>query len=239
MVLKWRVWSKIFLFLLVALPVFASTLSLNYESPVVSATKDSLRSSLWASYYDHSFNEQWGLNAGAKLGLFPTFSPDSFRYKAEVKYQPFYFIKASMRFTHETLLTTTATINHGLYWLTLSPLPFETVQFFAEAGWYQRLTLLTKATILPSFRSSYSEHDFALGLGFKFRISENIKAHVKAATFEELEVYNLNNPFGEVGGSVQTGFNNWEIFSYVRYQILLGFGRLDTFSVAMGARTTL
>ena len=228
-----------FLFLFLSSSLFAKTLSLHYESPIASSVKDSLRSSNWATYYAAPLNKELQLNLGGKLGLYPTFSPDSFRYKIELGYHPFYFITASVRFTHETLLTSTVTMNHGLYWLTLSPLPFETVQFFAEAGWYQRLTLLTKATILPTFRTSYSEHDFALALGFRFQITDAIKAHIKATTFGDLEVYNLNNPLGEIGGSIKTGFHDWEIYSFVRYQILLGFGRLDTFSFALGARTAL
>lgn len=230
-------WNKIFLFFL-SLSAHASTLSLNYENPVVSSVKDSFRSSTVSSYFQYPISNDLDLNAGAKLGLFPTFHPDSLRYKIEISYHPFFFIAAFARLTHETLLTATVTVNHGLYGITLSPLPFETVQFFASLGWYQRLTLLTKATILPSFRSSYTEHDFALELGFRFRISDSIRAYLKAATFEELEVYNLNNPFGEVGGSVKTGFQNWEIFSFARYQILLGFGRLDTFSFGLGGRTS-
>lgn len=232
-------WTKLFLLLLFTTRGFAGSLSAQFETPFFSATKDSLRSSSWAVYPEWNLSPSFDLKAGGKLGLYPTFSPDSLRYKIEAAYHPFSFLRFSVRLTHETLLTSTATLNHGLYWVTLSPLPFETFEFFVSAGWYQRMTLLTKATILPSFRSSFSEHDFAFELGFALKPTEKIRTYVKAATFEQLEVFNLNHPYGEIGGSFKTGFQNWDLFSYARYQILLGFGRLDTFSFALGAKTLL
>ncbi len=212
---------------------------MRYETPLISSTQDSLRSSTWAFYPEWKLTPTLSFRSGAKLGFYPTFSPDSFRYKAEISYQPFYFIEASVRLTHETLLTTTATVNNGLYWVTLSPLPFEFVQIFASVGWYQRLILLSRATIVPSFRSSFTEHDFAFELGLKFKITDSIRFYLKAATFEELEVYNMNHPFGEIGGSYKTGWDNWQIYSFARYQGLLGFGRMDTFLFAIGAKTVL
>lgn len=104
---------------------------------------------------------------------------------------------------------------------------------FVSAGWYKRYVLLKGITlpIIP-LRSSYSEHDFAFELGIQLLEETHYIAILKAATFDSLEVFNLNNPYGEV----EVGMKMSDKFSFSlvgRYQLLLGFGRRDRFSLGL------
>ena len=102
-----------------------------------------------------------------------------------------------------------------------------------QGGWYRRFVTLDKAHFLPVLLgSNYSEHDFAIAFGTELKLGQNLSALAKVSTFEEISVYNLNHPF------IQTDLTYepvpsiyWTVYS--RYQLLLGFGRMDSFKLGL------
>jgi hypothetical protein len=92
---------------------------------------------------------------------------------------------------------------------------------------------LESASLFPVItKSSFSEHDFSTEIGFLTQISQ-IKLGLRVATFDELEVYNLNNPFVESVFFLPTESEKdcWSLT--MRYQLTLGFGRLDRILVGL------
>jgi hypothetical protein len=49
-----------------------------------------------------------------------------------------------------------------------------------------------------------------------------------------MEIFNLNNPFLKLLAAVE--MNQTTLYAFARYQILLGFGRLDDLTFAVGAK---
>lgn len=80
--------------------------------------------------------------------------------------------------------------------------------------------------------SNYSEHDFAIAFGTELKLDQNLSALAKVSTFEEISVYNLNNPFIQADLTYEPVPSvYWSIYS--RYQLLLGFGRMDSFKLGL------
>lgn len=133
------------------------------------------------------------------------------------------------------LFRTTASIaNYFLVARAYTPTLLST-RFFIGGGWYKRFVSLGSVT-LPAlaFRSSFSEHDFVAEMGLCWGEKENLFGILKAATFDKTQSYNFNNPFGEV--EIGTRFSkSLTLSAFVRYQILLGFGRLDRMLMGVNA----
>jgi len=108
------------------------------------------------------------------------------------------------------------------------------IDVFASLGFYKRFLMLTKSTLLPTWRSQYSEHDFAGEMGVISRWGNWVTLDLRAATFEALDVYNLNHPYFEAKALIGTQFE--QAFLLLRYHVLLGFGRLDEWAVGVGYR---
>lgn len=145
------------------------------------------------------------------------------------------FLRFGLRLSQNYLLPETVSQSDFLLSVRAKSPAFIGVSLFAGAGWYKRYVLLRRVSIpAVPVRSSYSEHDFAFELGLNIFESSATFIQIKAATFNAVEVFNLNNPFGEIElGHRFSESLTLSIFS--RYQILLGFGRLDRFSMGFNA----
>jgi hypothetical protein len=88
--------------------------------------------------------------------------------------------------------------------------------------------VLNHLNLIPfSNETSFSQFDYATELGFTMPLSPHLKGLMKISTFDPWEVYNLNNPFIETSFYLGAPENPSQWLATFRYQLLLGFGRLD------------
>lgn len=144
------------------------------------------------------------------------------------------FFEISARLSNESWLNSTTAQTHFLFLGNFSVSPFSFWNFFVCGGWYKRNVRLNKPYLIPTLAgSSYSEHDFAVSFGTELSWNESLKTLVKVATFEELSVYNLNNPFIQGQFTYSPSPTGWKWTLYSRYRLLLGFGRMDSFTTGL------
>ena len=155
-------------------------------------------------------------------------------YGIETSYPLLNFFEPTLRLSTENWLNSTTAITHLLFLGSLKFRLFDFMRVFMEGGWYQRFVRLNRPYFLPAFfGGNYTEHDFALNFGTEILWSEQLTTLFKVATFEELSVYNLNNPYlqGQFSYTPDSSKTLWSV--YARYRLLLGFGRMDSFTVGL------
>lgn len=174
--------------------------------------------------------ESLALSGGARTS-FSRADFEGLEYKAEAQTRLLGFLKPGVRLHQHYLFADTLSVSHLLVTLRLEARPFSWLTLSLTPGWYRRFTHLNKVVFLPVFRSSYTEHDFAGALGVEAEF-EDWRTRLTVATFEELSVFNLNNPFAEA--KVSHRFYGMQWSAFFRYQILLGFGRMDKLIMGFG-----
>lgn len=111
------------------------------------------------------------------------------------------------------------------------------VRAFLYFGFWFRETGVSEASLIPNIGTSFaSERDVGIRLGTRFEFSPSFASTLELATWEELEIYNLHNPFVQWTWHTSTKnffFSNVDVF--LRYQILLGFGVWDRVVVGLRA----
>lgn len=154
-------------------------------------------------------------------------------YRIDLDTQPLGGFSLSLRLGQRLQLPETFSRTSWLGLVRWDTTLFEKLSLFFSGGWYKRFVQLERTSILPLAGSpSFSEHDFATELGFLVDFT-GTQLGVRVATFDELEIYNLNNPFIEsrifLPGS--SPLERWSLT--LRYQLSLGFGRLDRFTTGI------
>lgn len=159
---------------------------------------------------------------------------ENLSYGLEVALPLLSFFEISSRLSNENWLNSTTAQTHFLFLGHLSISPFSFWNLFVRGGWYKRNVRLNRPYFFPTLAgSSYSEHDFAVSFGTEIAWTDSLATQFKVATFEELSVYNLNNPFIQGQFSYLTSPNGWKWTVYSRYRLLLGFGRMDSFTAGV------
>lgn len=155
-------------------------------------------------------------------------------YGASVSLPLIPLIELSVRLSNENWLSSTTSMSHLLFLAQLRTNLFSSLELFITGGWYKRFVKLNKPYLLPNLvGSDFTEHDFALALGTQVFWTPELSTLFKVATFEELSVYNLNNPFvqGQISFTPGTKSGTWSL--YARYRLLLGFGRMDSLTLGL------
>jgi len=154
-------------------------------------------------------------------------------YQGEVSYRPFRFLALNLRLSHALFpynrtAMTTALLESGF------DLPiFRKLTLFGSFGWYYRLYYLSQYTVVPLiYDSDITDHSPALKLGFTVHPIQRLTTTLHIATLDEIDLFRLNNPY------VQTTLGySWShsllLKAYVRYRLLLGFGRMDELMFGM------
>lgn len=116
------------------------------------------------------------------------------------------------------------------------PILTEAFGVYGAFGWYERLSQAAGAGLLPLPGSrSEREHDFLFRLGTRVKFSNRWTGSFEAASFDAYEVYNLNGPYLQAAVDHERELGEaWR--AYARYQMLLGFGRLNEFVVGAEVR---
>ena len=155
-----------------------------------------------------------------RLTLFPTFL-HRFDYAGEVGYSLFTFLHLNTRLHHGILLSDTASVSQ-----LMPSIKLDLTYFFIEVGWYFRILRLHKVAPFP-YASDASENDIATQFGFRAPIGDDTLSLI-AGTIDSVDIYNLNNPYAEILYSRGT---HWS--AYIRYKLLLGFGRMDEVTICL------
>lgn len=184
------------------------------------------------AYYQTPLNSWLSANMGARLKQ-SEWDLSHLGYAAELQAQAFSFLSFHARLSHMNRLSHTISTTCLLGFMRLSFSPFSFVSFFASSGHYLRKTELATVTVVPVlFGESLSDHDFIGEWGFESTYG-NYNFRLKVATFEEIEIFNLNNVFFEARLRYSPPNESFEYFLLSRYKFLLGFGHLD--EVVLGA----
>lgn len=176
------------------------------------------------------------LDLAARFSL-AVFSFESLDYMAEARIPFLYKIfHVDLRLFHTNRLAENFS---ETTWFLKTGFDFMPVSFaglFIDFGWLFRLNSFSIITWIPSWRTS-GLLDFDLGFRMGLRIvpSEKLKFEATMASFEEMDVYNLHNPFFQLK-AFYTLKEDITPFAYFRYKILLGFGRMDNWLLGLGLK---
>jgi len=102
------------------------------------------------------------------------------------------------------------------------------VYLFLSGGIYKRWVSLSKKNAFPLFQATdFSDWDFATQFGILTTFSSQWMWLNRVSTFDEVDTFNLNNPFVESALLFRKSRSAWVWGLTSRYQLTLGFGRLD------------
>lgn len=107
-------------------------------------------------------------------------------------------------------------------------------KFFVSAGLYYRFVSVTRGSLIPFYRETdFSDWDFATQFGVSTVLTSQLTWLNRVSTFDEVETFNLNHPFIESSLFWKKPQKSLTWGLLTRYQILLGFGRLDRLMVGL------
>jgi hypothetical protein len=228
---------KVFLFsLFFSFSVFASQISLDGRFEVQNTQRD--LSHLTAIYES---NPLLGLNFQGLARLSTSLKDlETLGYGASASLPLFSVFEFSTRISNENWLNSTTSLSHLLFLAQLRFNLFSVLELFFSGGWYKRFVKLNKPYLLPNLvGADFTEHDFAVALGTQIFWTPRLTTLFKVSTFEDLSVYNLNNPYIQAQLFYQPSPEGGTWMVYSRYKLLLGFGRLDSLSVGLGTKIPL
>jgi hypothetical protein len=176
------------------------------------------------------------LNTGGRVSITRK-DLDALHYMTGLELRPLSLLRFGFRYSHSFYLPDTFTQSNLLLTTGLEVPVWEKLSFSVQGAWYKRYTSLKKISPIPvMFRYSYSEHDFGALIGFALGPFSGVSGKVTIATYDDILVYNLNHPFAELRLSSLLSPGGSTLSLLFRYQILLGFGRVDEW--ALGAALT-
>jgi len=167
------------------------------------------------------------LEAEAALRLAQTgFNLSAMQYQGEIRFPFLSFFAISTRLNHSSYFSAGfSSTNWGIKAELHGKLFFW--EPFIEGGWYHRFNRLSGTSPLPTFDGSFSENHFMLMVGNHFQLTDSLRLSAFAGTFETIDIFNLNNPYGQIGLTYQPE-PNLTVTLFSRYRMLLGFGRRDS-----------
>lgn len=165
-------------------------------------------------------------SGGARL-LSSASELDRFEYKIDTQWMPLSWVSLHLRAAHRVKLPADFSDSTLMPRLELHS-SWGIFSFFLSGGFYYRWVSLSQGSFLPfSQATDFTDRDFSTDFGIVTKITSQISWLNRVSTFDEVETFNLNHPFIESALIWQKSPKSlsWGITS--RYQMLLGFGRLD------------
>lgn len=112
-------------------------------------------------------------------------------------------------------------------------------KFFVSVGMYYRFASVLKGGSFPfQAKTDFTDWDFATQFGLETTLFNQFVWLNRVSTFDELETFNLNHPFIESAFFWRKKNQSFSLGISTRYQVLLGFGRLDRFMLGIAASKT-
>lgn len=160
-------------------------------------------------------------------------------YQGEISYYPLSWAYASLRLTHNMLVSSKANFTNILGVVGFNTNDAYIVSVFGSFGMYARFFDVSGLTPMPSlFSPSTKDTHFAMTFGLRVSPLNRWWTQLSVGTYDEFEAFNLNNPFFFASISHQLEAN-LRVRAYARYKILLGFGRLDELMFGVGASMSI
>ena len=178
----------------------------------------------------------WGLAGG--LRLTHSLVLQSWEYFVSASFSPLTWVRLEARALQRNRLadpSATSLVFGALHlegdWIWVRP--------FVSAGWFLRRHRVGENSVVPVIvSSSFTEHNFALAIGTGIVFSSAWELRGQLATIDTVDVLYLNNPYVEAR-LLYTPPGNWRAAAYLRYQSLLGFGRVEAWVGGMQVERVL
>jgi hypothetical protein len=107
---------------------------------------------------------------------------------------------------------------------------------WAAIGYYKLFSQLANPVPVPTFTNiAFADADLAASLGLWLRVTPSWLVRSGIGSFEVIDVYNLNHPFTEARLEYFHLDPDWVGHVFARYQLALGFGRQENFTLGVGA----
>ncbi len=100
---------------------------------------------------------------------------------------------------------------------------------YFDLGHYIRLHHPRANHLLPPIAGGFIQSDWAVRFGLRVIPTDSLSFSISIATFESVDVYNLNNPITEVRANWMG--TDYSLGAYLRHQMLLGFGLRDAWVI--------
>jgi len=165
-------------------------------------------------------------SGGARL-LSSASELDRCEYKLDTEWIPLSWISLHLRAAHRVKLPADFSDSTLMPRLELH-FSWGIFSFFLSGGFYYRWVSLSQGFFLPFTKATdFSDSDFSTDFGIATKLTSQLSWLNRVSTFDEVETFNLNHPFIESALIWQKSPQSlsWGITS--RYQMVLGFGRLD------------
>lgn len=175
-------------------------------------------------------SENLSIQAGSRLyATWPDW--DSLHYQLGATFTPVSFIVLETGLFHAQRFRALHATSHLWAQAKCQSPSLSIFKGFISLGWYERWTRFDKVWAIPTFQGDVHEHDFTFSLGLNAAVTPSWELSATLATWDAVEIFNLTHPFIELRSS-HPFHGSASIDFYSRYQVLLGFGRLD--SLAFG-----
>ncbi len=174
--------------------------------------------------YEKEIFQSLSANAGISVSVSKRFI-ETFTNQLGLKLVFFDWANGEIRFYNNLFIPEKYSIWSALFIPTVNIKLFFDIFISFSIGWYENIYYFT--SFIPFIRKAdlYDE-DFLVNFKFSKKIHEMLLA-LEIATFDEKEVFRLNNPSIRIYFSFP--YNEMTLTFYARYKMLLGFGRIDEF----------
>jgi hypothetical protein len=180
--------------------------------------------------------ENSGWLVGARLWE-DSLSLNRLLYMGEAHYQLLSFLNLSGRLWQIVRMQADNGTSGGLLLLAARAGITDTVSFTSRLGVQHRSWRVSARSWLPVvYGSDFSETDLAIRFDLAIQWTSDWSSDIWLGTFDDLEVFNLHNPFLQISLYRKALWENVDAFAFGRYQILLGFGLVDNWTTGMGVR---
>jgi len=212
--------------------LLGKTVDLDLRHQLSRAMPDTLQQS--AALSEQS--EKYGWRVGGRLWE-DSLSINRLLYIGEANYQLLSFLNVAGRLWQIVRMKADSGTTGGLLLLCARAGITDTVSFTSRLGVQHRSWRVSARSWLPVvYGSDFSETDLAIRFDLAIQWSEQWSSEVWLGTFDELEVFNLHNPFLQIVVFKKAAWENVDVFAFGRYQILLGFGLVDNWTTGVGVR---
>ncbi|NBT59795.1 hypothetical protein EBT16_13525 [bacterium] len=180
-------------------------------------------------FFDYSYSPYSFLKTKFCSGLLWSRSEmESITYCSESEFRATSWLSFLVRGSHRSQIRDTFSRTSVFGLGRIRALSGRPISFFASGGWYHRWVYLEQAHLFPGLHpTSFAQNDLVVELGVTLPMSASVDGLLRLATFDTWEVYNLNNPFVESSFLIGDKNKSEKWLATLRYQLLLGFGRLD------------
>lgn len=228
---RFNLGASLLLVLMGARVALATTLEMDFRHEDNRTLPDSIQQTI---IFDQA--QTWGgYSAGVRFTE-ESVAVDRLGYFGEVRYVPFSFLNFSVRAVQKVRIEDQSGATTWMATMGLCA-PFGQSSFCFTLGPTHRLLQMDKRAWIPIlYRSAAAEWDLAARFDLTVQWTDTWSTRATLGSFENLNIYNLHNPFVQVTLSGKALLGSADLFLFGRYHALLGFGTIDNWTTGVGFR---